>query len=33
MRIEFDNDFYINSMLKGAKNISLYTKKYKSKNL
>jgi len=29
--IEFDNDFFINSMLKGAKNMSLYTKKYKSK--
>jgi hypothetical protein len=26
-KIEFNNDFYINSMLKGAKNISLYTKK------
>ncbi len=25
-QIEFDNDFFINSMLKGAKNISLYTK-------
>ena len=30
-KIEFDNDFFINSMLKGAKNMSLYSNKYKSK--
>ncbi len=24
-KIEFENDFFINAMLKGAKNVSLYT--------